>query len=91
MTDTEQRIAKLGELVRTHRRSAGLTQIDLADLAGVGKTTVHDIEKGKTTVQIDNLFAVLRVLNIEVLFSGPLQQPTVMDTASESTSTGAVV
>lgn len=63
----------LGGSVRYHRRKAGLTQIQLADLAGVGKATVYDIEKGKSSIQIDSLFAVLSVLNIEMSFSGPLE------------------
>jgi len=72
MTDLAQVMEKLGELVRFHRKKAGLTQIQLADLAGVGKSTVYDIEKGKATVQIDSLFAVLTVMNISMQFSGPL-------------------
>ena len=72
MADLAQIMVRLGELVRFHRRKAGLTQIQLADLAGVGKATVYDIEKGKATVQINNLFAVFTVMNIDVQFSGPL-------------------
>ncbi|MCD4708642.1 MAG: helix-turn-helix domain-containing protein [Candidatus Sabulitectum sp.] len=63
---------KLGNLVRFHRRKAALTQMQLGDLAGDGKTTVYDIEKGKTTVQFDNLFAVLSALNIQIKLSGSL-------------------
>ncbi|MCK4504812.1 MAG: helix-turn-helix transcriptional regulator [Candidatus Aegiribacteria sp.] len=72
MDDIAQIIGRLGELVRFHRNKAGLTQIQLADLAGVGKSTVFDIEKGKSTVQINSLFAVLAAMNIDVEFSGPL-------------------
>lgn len=72
MSDLKQFMGKLGDLVRFHRRKAALTQMQLGDLAGVGKTTVYDIEKGKTTVQIDSLFAVLNALNIQIRFSGPL-------------------
>jgi HTH-type transcriptional regulator/antitoxin HipB len=72
MNNLNQFVMKLGELVRFHRNKAALTQLQLAMLAGVGKTTVYDIEKGKTTVQINSLFAVLSVLNIQIQFSGPL-------------------
>ncbi|WP_442787253.1 helix-turn-helix domain-containing protein [Flavobacterium suncheonense] len=64
----------LGEFVKSHRKQAGLTQLELANLAGVGKTTVFDIEKNKTSVHWDNLNAVLKVLNIEVLFKSPLNK-----------------
>ncbi|OWP82711.1 transcriptional regulator [Flavobacterium davisii] len=62
----------LGALVRDHREKAGLTQLELANLAGIGKTTVFDIEKNKETVRWNNLMAILRVLNIKVEFKSPL-------------------
>lgn len=62
----------LGTLVKDHRKKAGLTQLELANLAGVGKTTVFDIEKNKETVRWNNLLAVLQVLNIKVEFKSPL-------------------
>lgn len=64
----------LGTFIKDHRKKAGLTQLELADLAGVGKTTVFDIEKNKETVRLNNLFAVLRVLNIKVEFKSPLNK-----------------
>lgn len=62
----------LGSLVKNHRKKAGLTQLELANLAGVGKTTVFDIEKNKETVRWNSLMAVLQVLNIKVEFKSPL-------------------
>ncbi|MFT5241800.1 MAG: HTH-type transcriptional regulator/antitoxin HipB [Candidatus Promineifilaceae bacterium] len=62
----------MGEAVRYHRRRAELSQLDLADLASVGKTSVFDIEKGKPTVRLATLVAVLRVLNIDLTMDGPL-------------------
>jgi HTH-type transcriptional regulator / antitoxin HipB len=64
----------IGTLVKVHRKKAGLTQLELANLAGVGKTTVFDIEKNKETVRWNNLLAVLQVLNIKVAFKSPLDK-----------------
>ena len=64
----------LGLLVKSHRKKAGLTQLELANLAGIGKTTVFDIEKNKETVRWSNILAVLQVLNIEVEFKSPLAE-----------------
>ena len=64
----------LGAFIREHRKKAGLTQIELANLAGVGKTTVFDIEKNKETVRWNNLLAVLGVLNIKIEFNSPLNK-----------------
>lgn len=62
----------LGTLIKDHRKKAGLTQLELANLAGVGKTTVFDIEKNKESIRWNNLLAVLHVLNIKVEFKSPL-------------------
>lgn len=63
---------KLATIIKSHRKAANLTQLKLAELAGVGKTVVFDIEKGKETVKILTLKKVLKVLNIEMRFSSPL-------------------
>jgi len=61
-----------GAFIKIHRKAAGLTQLQLADLAGIGKTTVFDIEKNKESIRWDNLKAVMKVLNIEIKLIGPL-------------------
>jgi HTH-type transcriptional regulator/antitoxin HipB len=64
----------LGLFIKEHRKQGGLTQLELANLAGVGKTTIFDIEKNKGTVRWNNLLAVLKVLNIEVQFRSPINK-----------------
>ncbi|WP_289662834.1 helix-turn-helix domain-containing protein [Flavobacterium panacagri] len=64
----------LGQLIKEHRKTAGLTQLELANLAGIGKTTVFDVEKNKESVRWDSLKAILNVLNIEVQFNSPLKK-----------------
>lgn len=63
---------EIGEIVMLLRKQAGLTQKQLADLAGVGKTVVFDIEKGKETVQFNSLLKVFSALNIKLTLSNPL-------------------
>lgn len=63
---------KISQIVKFHRKKSGLTQKELADLAGVGKTVIFDIEKGKDTVQFSTLQKVLSVLNISIEFKSPL-------------------
>ncbi|KJS00046.1 MAG: DNA-binding protein [Desulfobulbaceae bacterium BRH_c16a] len=62
----------IAELISYHRNRSGLTQQELATLAGVGKNLVYELEKGKQTVRLENLLKVFRVLNIEIDFRGPL-------------------
>ena len=62
----------IGQVVRFHRRRSGLSQHALADISDIGKTSVFDIEKGKPTVRLATLMAVLGTLNIDVRLDGPL-------------------
>lgn len=61
----------LAVIIRRHRKAAGLSQLQLAEMAGVGKTAVFDIEKGKETVQLDTLRKILTILNIKARLTSP--------------------
>ena len=65
-------VKMIGSSIRFHRRKAGLTQAGLARLAGVGKASVFDVEKGKESVQLDTLSKILSVLNMELSVKSPL-------------------
>jgi y4mF family transcriptional regulator len=62
----------LAREIRKHRKAAKLSQLQLAEMAGVGKTVVFDIEKGKETVKLDTLRKILKVLNIKIQLVSPL-------------------
>lgn len=62
----------LANIIRKHRKLAGLSQQQLAEMAGVGKTVVFDIEKGKETIQMNTLRKILYVLNIKVHLTSPM-------------------
>ena len=61
----------LSIVIKKHRKAAKLSQLQLAEYAGVGKTVVYDIEKGKETVQLATLRKILNVLNIKVELKSP--------------------
>lgn len=62
---------EIAKMVVYYRKKSGLSQQGLAELAGVGKTAVFDIEKGKKTVQMNTLLCVLDTLNIKVKLQPP--------------------
>lgn len=64
----------IAKIVHYCRKQSGLSQQELAKLAGVGKTAIFDIEKGKETVQLNTLLKVLDVLNIQIKFETPFAQ-----------------
>jgi HTH-type transcriptional regulator / antitoxin HipB len=43
----------------------------LADIAGVGKTVVYDIEHGKDSIQFSSLSKIFDALNIQLDFKSP--------------------
>jgi HTH-type transcriptional regulator/antitoxin HipB len=57
---------EIGDIVRFNRKKSGLSQFEFAKVAGIGKTSVFDIEKGKPTVRLATLLAALRALNIGI-------------------------
>jgi HTH-type transcriptional regulator/antitoxin HipB len=64
----------LAKIIKKHRKTAGLSQLGLAEMAGVGKTVVFDIEKGKETIQLNTLRKIFTVLNIKVKLISPLME-----------------
>ena len=63
---------EIGEVVLYHRKKSGLSRVACARLAGIGKTSIYDIEHGKPTVQLNTLLQLLAVLNIKIQFESPL-------------------
>lgn len=57
-------LAEAGELVRDRRLQLGLTQLDLADLSGVGVSSVRGLEAGRETVTLVVALAVLEALGL---------------------------
>ncbi len=59
-------------MIRFHRRQAGLTQIELAEIAEVSRIVVQAVEAGEEGIQWRNLCAILDVLNVRLEPQGPL-------------------
>lgn len=62
----------LSELVRERRRSAGLTQTELAAKAGVGLRFIRDLEQGKPSLRTDTVNKVLFLFGKRL---GPVDLP----------------
>lgn len=76
--------AKIGDIIQTTRKRAGLSQKELSDLAGVGKTTVFDIENGKDTVRFANILKLCNVLNISLWLRDPFGNETEVANAGQN-------
>jgi len=64
----------LASIVKYHREKSGLNRLELARLAGVGKTVIFDVEHAKKTVRLDTLVKILTVLNITIDLKSPLMK-----------------
>lgn len=62
----------LGDIIRFHRKKSGLTQAQLAQLAGIGKAAIYDLEHRTKSTRIDTLQKVLNVLNITIKLNSPI-------------------
>ena len=69
----------LSSEIKRHRKIAGLSQKSLAEMAGVGKTVVFDLEKGKQTVKMETILKVLAVLNLKLQLRSPLADQKIID------------
>jgi transcriptional regulator with XRE-family HTH domain len=62
--------------MRRQRLGRGLSQEQLADLAGLHRTYIGSVERGERNVSIDNIEAIANALAVSVrdLFIDPEQQ-----------------
>lgn len=57
--DNNMKKNAISEFAKEHRRTAGLTQAELATKAGVGLRFIRDLEQGKTSLRTDTVNKVL--------------------------------
>lgn len=56
----------LGTFIRSERKAQGLRQAELAAMARVGLRFLIELERGKPTVQLDKVLAVLDALGCDL-------------------------
>ena len=72
MKHVEQKTREeIGRLVRDERRRQGVTQMQLAGVAGTGIRFVSDLENGKGTIQTGKLLRVVQTLGLGMFIFSP--------------------
>ena len=61
----------IGARLAQQRRETGRLQQDVADAAGVSRSTLHTIEHGGTGVRWEKVAAVAHVLGLELTLGAP--------------------
>ena len=60
------KIEELGKLIKHRREVLGLTIRELADITGMSKTTISQIERGVTNPTFGVLRNIFEYLNLEI-------------------------
>lgn len=61
-------VADIGDRVRAARRAMGMTQQRFADMAGVGRRFLIELEHGKASLEIGKVLAVCQAAGVELSF-----------------------
>ena len=67
----QQTTMEIGKLVQTERKRQGVTQLQLAGMAGTGIRFISDLENGKGTIQVQKLLKVLHTLGLGLFVFSP--------------------
>lgn len=59
-------IRRIGEIIRLRRKELGITQPDLADLAGISINTLYKLERGQGNPSLDVITKVATVLGMQL-------------------------
>lgn len=64
-TNTTQ-VSEIGSFIKKARKAQGLTQSDLAGMAGTNRRFISELENGKETAEIGKALHVMSVLGIAI-------------------------
>jgi HTH-type transcriptional regulator/antitoxin HipB len=56
--------ASIGPAIRAYREEAGLTQQELAEMAGLHRSYISELEQGKETEQMRRVLRLLKLLGV---------------------------
>ena len=57
----------LGQTIRARRKELHYTQAYLAEFTGLSVTFISDVERGKTTAEIEKIIRLINVLGLNLL------------------------
>jgi len=61
----QRMMEQVGENIKLARKRRKLTTLQVAERAGIDRTTLHQVEKGSPSVSMGAYFNVLRVLGLQ--------------------------
>lgn len=67
---SDNKIEKLGHIVKHARKAQGLTQEQLAATTGIGVRFIRELERGKESCHIGKALTVVSMLGIDITIGG---------------------
>lgn len=58
----------LSQMMKQRRAELGITQLDLAEMSGLGICTIKDIERGKANPSLSTVIKILEVLGMVIRY-----------------------
>ena len=59
-------IIELGETIKNRRKNLGINQTDLAEMAGISKNTLYQLERGQSNPSWAVVYKILDILGLEL-------------------------
>ena len=63
---TDQRMVTFGKRVREARKSKGISQERLAEIAGIDRSYMGNIERGEKNITLKKVYEICDALDIEI-------------------------
>lgn len=76
-TVVDPALQEIGEQIAHARRLSGLTQQQVANLAGISRPRFRDVEKGVAAARTSTLLNIARAVGLEVMLVPQLLMPAV--------------
>lgn len=64
-SDHERALGKLGDAIRTRRQSIGMSQEALADAAGINRTHMGEVERGKRNISFMGVVKIAKAMEAQ--------------------------
>jgi transcriptional regulator with XRE-family HTH domain len=67
MSDTANMFESIGTAIRTRRKQLGMTQLDLAEIAGLQRQTISRVEAGNGAATIATVARISAVVGLDLM------------------------
>lgn len=80
---TRDAVTVLGDEIARARRARSMTAAELAERAGIGRTTLHMVERGEPTVAVGTVFELATLVGIDLFGTAPADMPALLSRAAD--------